>query len=189
MRLCTAYLTHDMPLSCQSYQMSAIDTPTNLQGNTTGAQNALADVRGSSALEASPAGKLCPAFAFSNGLKSCDAQRARALLLQARLAGPEGQSRLRPDKVNIAGSYATTMQQRQMSHASASTSAPEQEHPVRGRGRGAKTSRKGKQPQTQAVPEAIRDRNEVSPQTELHKQLHLLLQAYTISKGMPLLHR
>ena len=178
-----------MTPSCQCHQLPATNTTYKLQVNTTGAQSVLADLRSSSALKASPAEKVCPTYFCSEGLKSCVAQHARALLLQARLARPEGQSQFSTDTVSVAGSYAASMQQRRVSHAAASTSAPDQEYPVRSRSRGAKTSRRGKQPPTQADPEAMHGQDEISPQTVLHKQLHLLLQAFEISRGMPLLHR
>ena len=127
------------------------------------------------------------------GLSSCVAQHARALLLQARLADPQGCHRLSPDTVTIAGGHAACMRQRRLSHASASTSALEGETPSQGRTRGrrARPVRGTRQLPAEATSHASGSHSppHSDPGAVLHKQLSCLLQAYERSHGMPLLHR
>lgn len=135
-----------------------------------------------------------PLQSASVGLSSCVAQHARALLLQARLADPQGCHILSPDTVTIAGSHATCMRQRRQSHASASTSALDGETPCQGRTRGrrarpARGTRQLPGEATSHVASASHSPSRSDPGAILHKQLSCLLRAYELSHSMPLLHR
>lgn len=166
-----------------------------LQGNATEAQQALQKLThapGSGQAAVHNSSSHCLTILHSGSLSSCPAQHARALLLQARFADPQGVCQPPQDAVSIASGHAVRMQQRQQSHESASTSGSEAHiQPSRTRGRGAWSTRVSKQPPTESPRGAASSTQDPDIQllSVLHKQAHLLLRAYDLSEGMPLLHR
>lgn len=168
-----------------------------LQGNATEAQHALQKLTLAAAPKQGVTSQTSshhhPAQPPMTSLSSYPAQHAQALLLEARLTDSDGYSFPPQDAVSIAVSHAAHMQSRLQSHASASTSAPEGAVAAStSRGRGTRSARASRQPLAGTASGAARadqHQPDVDPPSLLHKQAHLLLQAYELSQGIPLLHR